>query len=427
MDRINTDTKAVDLFGAGKHGFRNGDLSIGVYPTDLDEDWFNGAQEELMSVIEDAGVVPDIAVHTKVKQAIKRLFGGNITTVNAANSPLALTADNAGLVIMDATGGNISATLPAANAVTGAPLRFKFVRMDASANTATINRAGADTFVNGGTSFALVGLGDYRAIESNAGALWAITSKAGQSSLAALVVTVAANALTCNLAGEDVEFRSDTLTSGVPVRRSATATAIVVPSGATLGTVAAVQSRIVWGWIDSAGTPEPFVVNIAGGVNLDETTLISTTALSAAADSANVFYSTTARANVAFRVRGFCDITEAVPGTWATAPTLVQPAGGQALATMSSLGYGQTWQNVTGSRAGGTTYYNTTGKPIAIMVMPNANVNSKVTLTVNGVVAFDFSLSASNTASPATAIIPPGASYVATFTGTTLVYWAELR
>lgn len=177
MDRINTGTKAVDLFGAGKHGFRNGDLSIGVYPTDLDEDWFNGAQEELMSIIEGAGVVPDIAVHTKVKQAIKRLFGGNITTVNAANSPLVLTADNAGLVIMDATAGNISATLPAANVLATTPASFRFVRYDATANTATVNRAGADTFIGGATFFTLAGLGNYRCINANAVDTWHTSSE----------------------------------------------------------------------------------------------------------------------------------------------------------------------------------------------------------------------------------------------------------
>ncbi|MDP3165110.1 MAG: hypothetical protein Q8N06_06605 [Hydrogenophaga sp.] len=176
MDRINTDTKAENLFGAGKHGFKNGDLSIGVYPTDLDEDWFNGAQEELMSIIEGAGVVPDIAVHTKVKQALKRLFGGNVTTVNTANSPFVLTADHAGLVIMDATAGNISATLPAAAAVVGAPLKFKFVRFDATANTATVNRAGADTFLGGATSFTIAGQGAHREIEGDAVSVWSSTT-----------------------------------------------------------------------------------------------------------------------------------------------------------------------------------------------------------------------------------------------------------
>lgn len=177
MDRIDTSNKEVDLFGAGKHGFRDGDLSLAIFPTYLNAKWFNAAQEELLTIIEGAGVVPDGAVRTQVNRAIKRIAGGNVTTVNAANSPYALTADNAGLVIMDATAGNIVANLPAVNVI-AAKLEFCFVRSDATANTVTVNRAGADTFVGGATSFTLTGRGDYRGIAGNVGVLWATTSVA---------------------------------------------------------------------------------------------------------------------------------------------------------------------------------------------------------------------------------------------------------
>jgi hypothetical protein len=43
-----------------------------------------------------------------------------------------------------------------------------------------------------------------------------------------------------------------------------------------------------------------------------------------------VFYSTTARSSVAYRVVGYVEITEATAGTYATAPTLVQGNGGNA-------------------------------------------------------------------------------------------------
>ena len=73
MQRISTITKVLDLFGAGKHGFRDGDLATGILPTDLDAAWFNGAQEELLAIIEGAGIAADAAVLTQVRQAIKRL------------------------------------------------------------------------------------------------------------------------------------------------------------------------------------------------------------------------------------------------------------------------------------------------------------------------------------------------------------------
>lgn len=169
MNRIDTDTKAVDLFGAGKHGFKDGDLPNGVIPTDFDAKWCNAVQEELMNVIEGAGIVPSHAVFTQVRQAIKRITGGNVTTVNAANSPFVLTPDHAGLVIMDATAGNISATLPLANVL--AATRFFFVRPDTTASTASVSRAGADT-IDGATSFSLAPGYDYRQTFATGGALW---------------------------------------------------------------------------------------------------------------------------------------------------------------------------------------------------------------------------------------------------------------
>lgn len=177
MNRIDTLYKAVDLFGAGKHGFRDGDLVNAIIATRLDAEWFNAQQEEPLSVIEGAGLVPAAGNYTQLRQAMKRMFGGNVTTVNAANSPLVLTADNTGLVIMDATGGNISATLPAANALT-VPLKFLFVRVDAAVNSVTINRAGADTFLGGATSQTMTGQGDFRGITSDIVSKWLVTAKA---------------------------------------------------------------------------------------------------------------------------------------------------------------------------------------------------------------------------------------------------------
>jgi len=82
----------------------------------------------------------------------------------------------------------------------------------------------------------------------------------------------------------------------------------------------------------------------------------------------------------------------------------VNPANAGALA----LGVGQTWQNVKGSRALATTYYNTTGKPITVNVRVTSSTtysNSEMTVagsktlsgtldrlritTVNGIDTFD--------------------------------------
>ena len=147
-----------------------------------------------------------------------------------------------------------------------------------------------------------------------------------------ITASVGSSALTVTLNPCSLAFRSSTLTSGTTVTRTvAAAISVVVPSTATLGTVSAVQSRIVVLAIDNAGTVELAVVNIAGGTDLTETGLITTTAISSGSTSASTIYSTSARTSVAYRVVGYVESTQATAGTWATAPSTIQGYGGQAL------------------------------------------------------------------------------------------------
>lgn len=55
MERINTSTKAADLYGPGKHGFQASGPG-GAQPTQLSADWCNSVQEELANAIEGAGL-----------------------------------------------------------------------------------------------------------------------------------------------------------------------------------------------------------------------------------------------------------------------------------------------------------------------------------------------------------------------------------
>jgi hypothetical protein len=252
------------------------------------------------------------------------------------------------------------------------------------------------------------------------------------SSFLSIDGTVAANALTAVLNPCKLDFRAVALTTGTPNNRNVPADiTLVIPAGATLGTVAAQRARLVLLAIDNAGTVELAITNLAGGLNLDETTLVSTTAISAAATAANVIYSTTARAGVPFRVVGFLDITEAVAGTWAVAPTTKQGIGGQALAAMGSLGFGQNWQNMTVSRVFGTTYYNITGKPIlADLCWSSATGSSGITMTINGIaVPISYTAPSAGAQNGGSIIIPVGASYIASSQNSTptLISWYELR
>jgi hypothetical protein len=292
-----------------------------------------------------------------------------------------------------------------------------------AATTATITTVNATT-VNA-TTITATGTVTAETLTFEGGGSMTKPSEAGIQSLTA---TVAANALTVTLNPAVLDFRSTTLTSGVPVSRTIpSAISIVVSSGSTLGTVSAVQSRIVVLALDNAGTVELAVVNISGGNDLTETGLISTTAEggSGTADSASTIYSNTARTNVAYRVVGYVESTQATAGTWASTPSTVQGYGGQALASMSSLGYSQTWQNVAASRAVNTTYYNTTGKPISVNILIT-NTGTTGGIAVNGVTC-SYALNVANNNNLITAIVPVGASYILTPAAMTFSVWSELR
>lgn len=251
-------------------------------------------------------------------------------------------------------------------------------------------------------------------------------SSSPKPQLQSLGVSLASSALTIASQQFSTAFKTS-LTSGAVVTITGSPAALTIPSGATLGTVSAVASSIIVAVLNNAGTLEYAVQNIAGGSDMSETDLINTTAISAAATANNVWYSNTARTSVPYSIIYRIDSTQATAGAWVTAPSLLQGVGGQALATMSSLGYGQRWTNVTASRSLSTTYYNTTGRSIFVIVGPAGNVSQAITVTVNGVSAYSMSGSASGIGMPAAVIVPAGASYSCTFSVGSLALWTELR
>ena len=128
-----------------------------------------------------------------------------------------------------------------------------------------------------------------------------------------------------------------------------------------------------------------------------------------------------------FRVVGFFDNTQASAGTWATAPSTIQGIGGQAMAAMGSLGFGQTWQAVT--RTAGVTYYNTTGKPLVIKADTNGSATSYTQISINGVAMGYLNVSnapGGSSYETGQMIIPSGSSYLLTDFGTRSGTW-ELR
>lgn len=249
-----------------------------------------------------------------------------------------------------------------------------------------------------------------------------------------LSASVASNALTLVLNPTSIDFRASTLNSGtVNTRSISAAKSLVVPAGATLGTVSGQSARLAVLAIDNAGSVELAVVNVAGSTSLDEASLISTTAISTSASSASVIYSAVARTGVPFRVVGFIDITEPVAGTWSAAPSVIQGAGGLALNALSSPGFGQVWKNMISNRTAGTTYYNTMGKPIDVsitLVTSSTTSTPSIAATVNGVrVGAATCANNVNASACLTFTVPAGGSYYVEAFGAdwTLGSWAEFR
>ena len=85
----------------------------------------------------------------------------------------------------------------------------------------------------------------------------------------------------------------------------------------------------------------------------------------------------------------------------------------------------QTWQNVTASRALGTTYTNSTGYPIMVFILSGGGGGTAtLSVNINGVNYFQAYASPYAVAT-LTFIVPNGATYVAT--GGNGGLWSELR
>lgn len=87
MKRIDTPTRAVNLHGTGKDGFRDG-TTPGTEATDLDETFFNNLQEEIIAPIESSGQTPNGNNFRQLLGAFDELCLSNYTVrVSVAAGP----------------------------------------------------------------------------------------------------------------------------------------------------------------------------------------------------------------------------------------------------------------------------------------------------------------------------------------------------
>jgi hypothetical protein len=97
-----------------------------------------------------------------------------------------------------------------------------------------------------------------------------------------------------------------------------------------------------------------------------------------------------------------------------------------------TIGVGQTWTNVTASRALSTTYTNSTGRPIMIAVHGQRTTASTTTLSIslNGGTSFIFcsgNNSGGGSQGNGSLIIPAGTTYNVTSSDGVIENWQELR
>lgn len=114
-----------------------------------------------------------------------------------------------------------------------------------------------------------------------------------------------------------------------------------------------------------------------------------------------------------------------------------QSAGGlttwsRLLEAGEALGQKQTWKNMTSSRVLGTTYTNTTTKPIQIVALvgPSSAANVTPRFTIDAMpIAGNYTSGANQYTLTASCIVPPGSTYNLTVANGTaaIVSWYELR
>jgi hypothetical protein len=135
------------------------------------------------------------------------------------------------------------------------------------------------------------------------------------------------------LAGGKYDFRNTSLPTGTPIEFGllSTLTLATNSTATSLGATSGVATTLVYAIVYNAGVPQLAVCNLSGGLQLDETNLITTTVISSGSTAANVWYSTSAVVTASqYRVVGSVDAIW-TSGTGWSSPTLVQPLGASGL------------------------------------------------------------------------------------------------
>jgi len=112
-------------------------------------------------------------------------------------------------------------------------------------------------------------------------------------------------------------------------------------------------------------------------------------------------------------------ITVAAPAVAGTNTLTLQAVTGTVALQADVIGIGQTWQNLSASRAAATTYTNSSGRPITVFIMGGSSASNSV--IIGGLTTQTFAAFV-----PVTFIVPNGDTYRIASVNSG-VFWLELR
>lgn len=92
-----------------------------------------------------------------------------------------------------------------------------------------------------------------------------------------------------------------------------------------------------------------------------------------------------------------------------------------------AIGINQSWNNVSGSRAPGTVYTNTTGRPIMVNITFNPTGSTASVLVAGIQVGATTTVSGYSNYQTISFIVPAGNTYQTSNIAGSISYWAELR
>lgn len=173
--------KSVPSVGLVNGRFVDEDPLAGTPGSLIPAVWGNGVTQEILSVISAAGMTPSEADTGQLIKALQTILGRSSpmrSVVTRLSTSKALTAEELGLVLVDASSGPTTLNLPSASAGLGVQdviLR----RIDNSGNRLTVQAAGTDRIkfhthlsVSGYSFLVLMGGGDWWHLRSDGAGSW---------------------------------------------------------------------------------------------------------------------------------------------------------------------------------------------------------------------------------------------------------------